>query len=85
MDADEIRWIAQTTGLDVREIAAGFEEGELRRKLTVDELLEAGIDGPELVDLVMRLTGLPHHEAVELIAAERSEVAGREAPPPPSA
>jgi hypothetical protein len=84
VDADEIRWIAETTGLDVREIAAGFEEGELRRKLTVDELLDAGIDGPELVDLVMRLTGLPHHQAVELIAAERAEVVGPEPSPPPA-
>lgn len=93
MDADEIRWIAETTGLDVREVEAGFEKGALRRKIVVDELLEAGIEGPELVDFVMRLTGLLRHEALELIAAERAEGghepavpggSGPEAPSPPA-
>ena len=84
MDADEIRWIAETTGLDVREVAAGFEEGELRRKVVVDELLEAGIEGPELLDLVMRLTGLPQHDARALIAAERATGHEPEAPTPPA-
>ena len=85
MDADEIRWIAEKTGLDVREVAAGFEEGELRRKVVVDELLEAGIGGAELVDLVMRLTGLPRHETLALIAAERATGAhAPDAPSPPA-
>ena len=84
MDPDDIRWIAETTGLDVDEVAAGFEKGDLRRKVVVDELLEAGIDGAELVDLVMRLTGLPRHEALELIAAERATAEHEpNAPPPP--
>jgi len=70
--ADEIRWLAETTGLDVRDVEAGLAEGDLRRKVVVDELIEAGLAGPELLDLVMRLTGLPRDEAIELIAAERA-------------
>ena len=70
--ADEIRWLAETTGLDAREVAAGLAEGDLRRRVVVDELIEAGVSGPELLELVMRLTGLPRDEAVELIAAERA-------------
>jgi hypothetical protein len=70
--ADEIRWLAETTGLDAREVEAGLAEGDLRRRVVVDELIEAGISGPELLELVMRLTGLPRDEAVELIAAERA-------------
>ena len=72
MGADEIRWLAETTGLDVRDVEAGLAEGDLRRKVVVDELIEAGLTGPELLDLVMRLTGLPRDEAIELIAAERA-------------
>ena len=72
MGADEIRWLAETTGLDVRDVEAGLAEGDLRRKVVVDELIEAGLAGPELLDLVMRLTGLPRDEAIELIAAERA-------------
>jgi hypothetical protein len=70
--ADEIRWLAETTGLDVREVEAGLAEGDLRRRVVVDELIEAGLAGPELLDLVMRLTGLPRDDAIELIAAERA-------------
>jgi len=70
--ADEIRWLAETTGLDVREVQEGFEKGDLRRKVVVDELLEAGIEGQELLELVIRLTGLPRAEAIGLIAAERA-------------
>jgi len=84
VNGDEIRWLAETTGLDVGEVEAGFEAGERRRKIVVDELLEAGIEGPELLDLVIRLTGLPREEAVELIAAERAT--GEHAPEvPPTA
>ena len=84
VDPDDIRWIAETTGLDVAEVAAGFEKGDLRRKVVVDELLDAGIEGAELVDLVMRLTGLPRDEALELIAAERAAGAHEpDASPPP--
>jgi hypothetical protein len=70
--ADEIRWLAETTGLDVSDVEAGFAEGDLRRKVVVDELLEAGLAGPELLDLVMRLTGLPRDDAIALIAGERA-------------
>jgi hypothetical protein len=83
VERDEIRWLAETTGLDVREVEAGFEEGERRRRVVVDELLEAGLEGQELLDLVIRLTGLPLEEAVELIAAERETGEHEpEAPPP---
>ena len=82
MDADAIRRVAEMTGQDVREVASGFAEGELRRKFVVNELLEAGIDGAELVDLVVRLTGLPRRDAIELIAAERA--AGAHEPEGPS-
>ena len=84
MKGDEIRWLAETTGVDVGEVEAGFEAGDRRRKIVVDELLEAGIEGPELLDLVIRLTGLSREEAVELIATERAT--GEHAPEvPPTA
>ena len=84
MNGDEIRWLAETTGLDVGEVEAGFEAGDRRRKIVVDELLEAGIEGPELLDLVIRLTGLSREESVELIATERAT--GEHAPEvPPTA
>ncbi|HLM34266.1 MAG TPA: hypothetical protein VK278_00670 [Gaiellaceae bacterium] len=72
MDPEEIRWLAETTGLDVREVQEGFEKGDLRRKVVVDELLEAGLEGQELLELVIRLTGLSRAEAIRLIAAERA-------------
>jgi hypothetical protein len=72
VNGDEIRWLAETTGLDEREVEAGFEAGDRRRKIVVDELLEAGLEGPELLDLVIRLTGLPREQAAGLIAAERA-------------
>ena len=85
MGADEIRWLAETTGLDVRDVEAGLAEGDLRRKVVVDELIEAGLTGPELLDLVMRLTGLPQDEAIALIAAERATGEHEpEAQPPPT-
>jgi hypothetical protein len=79
-----MRWLAETTGLDVRDVEAGFEVGDRRRKIVVDELLEAGIEGQELLDLVMRLTGLPRAEAGELIAAERATREHEPEVPPPA-
>lgn len=48
----------------------GLEEGRLRRRAIVAELIDAGLQGRELLDMVVRLTGLPEEEAGTLIAAE---------------
>lgn len=69
-DEDETSWLAQQTGQSRAEVERGLEEGRLRRRAIVAELIDAGLQGRELLDMVVRLTGLPEEEAGTLIAAE---------------
>jgi hypothetical protein len=62
-------WLAARTGTSVDQAERGLEEGERRREFVVDELVEAGVTGAELLGLVVRLTGLGEAEARGLIAA----------------
>jgi non-ribosomal peptide synthetase component F len=70
-DQDLAAWLAARTGSPVDEVARGLEEGTRRRDFVVEELLEAGLTGGELLGLVVRLTGLDEAEARELIAAHQ--------------
>jgi hypothetical protein len=69
-DQDAIDWLAERTGQTRDAIEKGFEEGRLRRRFVVTEIVEAGIVGPLLLEMVVRLTGLTPDEARQLIAAE---------------
>jgi len=69
------RWLATHSDADVIQVEAELAEGELRREFVVDELLAAGYDGSELLDLATRLTGLTIGSAKTLIAA-RTGIAG---------
>ena len=66
---DPAAWLASATGTDAAEVAAELEEGARRRTFVVNELLEAGFRGGELLDLVIRLTGLDTAQASALIRA----------------
>ena len=72
-DQEAIDWLAEQTGQSRDAIEKGFEKGRLRRRAVVTELVEAGIVGPSLLEMVVRLTGLPPDEARQLIAVEAPE------------
>ncbi len=76
--------LAAQSDTDVEQVRAELEIGERRRVFVVDELVEAGFTGSELLDLIVRLTGLDGAGAEALIAA-RAELASIESPadPPP--
>lgn len=61
-------WLAAETHTDPEQVEAELELGERRRAFVVDELVEAGYSGPELVDFVVRLTGVDAAGARALIA-----------------
>ena len=56
-----------------RAAARSWGEGARRRAFVVDELLEAGLTGAELLDLVVRLTGLDEASARALIASHTNK------------
>ena len=85
MDQDPVQhelasWLAAQTHSNPEQVEAELELGERRRAFVVDELAEAGFTGAELLDLVMRLTGLDRGSAKALIAA-RAEQAHTDAGP----
>ena len=78
MDQDPVQhelasWLAAQTLSDPEQVEAELELGERRRAFVVDELAEAGFTGAELLDLVMRLTGLDRGSAKALIAARAEQ------------
>ena len=68
-DHELARWLATQTHGDPAQIEAELALGERRRAFVVAELVEAGYTGPELVELVMRLTGVDTAAARALVAA----------------
>jgi hypothetical protein len=68
-DPEPAAWLAAATGDDPADVAAELELGARRRVFVVDELLEAGFRDRELLDFVMRLTGVDSAEANRLISA----------------
>jgi hypothetical protein len=89
MDGDHVdhelaSWLAAQTLSDPEQVEAELELGARRRAFVVDELAEAGFTGAELLDLVMRLTGLDRGGAKALIVSRAQLVdtdAGAEAVP----
>jgi hypothetical protein len=79
-DPEPAAWLAEATGDDPADVAAELELGARRRAFVVDELLEAGFRDRELLDFVMRLTGVDSAEAKRLVSARMRLV---EAPPGP--
>jgi hypothetical protein len=69
VDPELSTWLAAQTHSDAGQVEAELELGERRRAFVVDELVEAGFAGSELLDLVVRLTGLDGAGAKALIAA----------------
>ena len=80
-DEDEIAWLVEQTGQSREEVERGLQEGSLRRRSVVSELLDAGLRGEELLQMVVRLTGFPEEEARKLIEAESREGRGPAATP----
>jgi hypothetical protein len=70
-DQELAAWLAARIGAPLDEVERGLDEGTRRRAFVVDELLEAGVAGAELLDFVVRLTGLDEAGARALIAARR--------------
>ena len=68
-DAELAEWLAARTGMPLDQVERSLEEGARRREFVVSELLEAGVRGGELLELVVRLTGLDDAGARALIAA----------------
>ncbi|MBA3842046.1 MAG: hypothetical protein H0X39_05395 [Actinobacteria bacterium] len=71
-------WLAAETNSSAAEVAEGLEAGERRRAFVVDELADAGFTGPELLELVVRLTGLPRRAAKALVAERAQRIASAE-------
>jgi hypothetical protein len=80
-DDNPANWLATATDGDPTEVAAELDEGSRRRTFVVDELLDAGYEGGQLLELVVRLTGLDDAQARVLIA-ERQPLLASTAPPP---
>jgi hypothetical protein len=72
-DRDVVAWLATRTGMPADQVEQGLSDGDRRRAFVVDELLEAGMRGHELLHFVVRLTGLDEAEARSLIAAHEKE------------
>ena len=68
VDHELASWLAATTGDDVDQVERELDEGERRRSFVVDELIDAGLAGSELLRLTLRLTGLAATESAALIA-----------------
>jgi hypothetical protein len=67
-DAELAAWLASRTGASRDDIARQLAEGAERRSFVVAELLDAGLAGNELLELVVRLTGVDEAGARALIA-----------------
>jgi hypothetical protein len=79
-DHEVAAWLAAHTDGDARQVEAELAVGERRRAFVVDELIDAGFTGAELVELTLRLTGLAPAEANALIRARVALGAGPEKP-----
>lgn len=64
---DVTEWLAAATNDDPEHVRAELELGERRRALVVIELIEAGFNGPPLLDHLMGLTGVDETHAHALI------------------
>jgi streptomycin 6-kinase len=73
-EQETVGWLAEHTDLQPDEVEKGLEEGRLRRQAVVFELVDAGLTGRELLEMVVALTGLPAREARELIATEAPDL-----------
>jgi hypothetical protein len=69
-------WLAAQTKSDAGQVEAELEEGERRRAFVVDELIDAGYAGSELLDFATRLTGLTD-AGVQALVAARAELGAR--------
>jgi len=69
VDPELAAWLATRTQTEAEQVEAELEVGERRRAFVVDELVEAGFTGRELLDRVMQLTGVDPERARALIAA----------------
>ena len=65
------KWLAVHLEADLSQVERELDEGRLRREFVVDELLAAGFEGAELLDLTTRLTGLTNTGAKTLIAVRQ--------------
>jgi hypothetical protein len=62
-------WLAARTHVEPEQVEAELALGERRRAFVAAELAEAGYTGAELLELVMRLTGVDAAAARALVAA----------------
>jgi hypothetical protein len=62
-------WLAAQSDADPEQVEAELALGERRRAFVAAELAEAGYTGAELLELVMRLTGVDAAAARALVAA----------------
>jgi hypothetical protein len=67
VNRDVAQWLAAATGEDPAAVAAELDVGERRRAFVFNELTEAGYTGPDLLDYLMRLTGIDERQARALI------------------
>jgi hypothetical protein len=75
-DAGLTKWLAARTQTDPEQIEAELQLGERRRAVIVDELVAAGLAGSELLEQVMRLTGLDAAGARALISSRSGAASG---------
>jgi hypothetical protein len=71
VDPHVVTWLAAATGEPPAQVADELALGERRRAFVVAELLDAGYSGAELLDRLVRLTGLDEPQARELVRSCR--------------
>jgi hypothetical protein len=72
-DRSLAEWLAEHTASDLTKVEQELELGRRRRAFVVDELVDAGLSGPTLIDGIVRCTGIDVDEAVALVAARAPE------------
>ncbi|MBA2332832.1 MAG: hypothetical protein H0V94_08600 [Actinobacteria bacterium] len=75
-DRELTSWLAEHTHTDAGRIEAELEVGERRRAFVVAELVDAGFEGAELLELAIQLTGLERGQVRALLTAHAAREAG---------
>jgi hypothetical protein len=66
-DGSVVEFLADATDTPAAQVADELTLGAARRAFVVDELLDAGLTGGELLGATMRLTGLDEPQALRLL------------------
>ena len=66
-DESVVGFLAVATGTPPEQVEEELTEGARRRAFVIDELIDAGLSGTELLDTAVRLTGLDESQVKALL------------------